>query len=303
MNENEFERSEVTERPDMPGSAKPEPAPARRGRLRVSRRTLITLAAALVAVLALVVVPAIVSSQASFFSRYPGIADEYSTWSTSAHAEVSCEQCHVPPRALAKVGYRLLMVGQVYLAPFSSSAPDVFRTPANDACLACHSDLRTVSPEGDLQIPHRAHVTILKMKCVQCHNYLVHEASPSGDHVPQMEDCLTCHNGDRAKDACSACHTEKAAPPTHAAKDWLVVHPQAAKASPECVKCHDWAGNWCVQCHESRPASHGNDWRKVHGAAVKAHRNCEACHDGPFCVKCHGVVPQLDFDPALEMVK
>ena len=41
----------------------------------------------------------------------------------------------------------------------------------------------------------------------------------------------------------------------------------------------------------------------AHGAAVKLHRGCEACHAAPFCTRCHGVVPKLNFDPALKLVK
>jgi CxxC motif-containing protein (DUF1111 family) len=41
----------------------------------------------------------------------------------------------------------------------------------------------------------------------------------------------------------------------------------------------------------------------IHGAKVKAHRNCEVCHTGAFCTRCHGTVPQLNFDPALKLVK
>ena len=39
-----------------------------------------------------------------------------------------------------------------------SREPTLFDKPTNEACLSCHIDLRTVSPKGDLNIPHRAHV-------------------------------------------------------------------------------------------------------------------------------------------------
>ncbi len=111
------------------------------------------------------------------------------------------------------------MVGEFYLSlVLRSESPSVFATPTNEACLECHNDLRSVSPKGDLQIPHRAHVTILKMECVECHDYLVHELNPSGKHLPTMAGCLRCHDGDTAKDTCTACHTQKAAPDSHQAR-------------------------------------------------------------------------------------
>jgi len=302
MADGDEERSTVNDRPDTTPDAPQASESSSRPRRGVQRRTLLIMLAAIVVVALVVALPAFISSRPSYFDRYPELDTAYGTWSESTHAEVDCEECHVPPNELARVGYRLLMVGQVYTSVFRPAPPDVFRTPTNEACLACHNDLRTVSPEGDLQIPHRAHVTILEMECVECHNFLVHEESPSGGHTPEMEDCLECHDGDRARDNCTACHTEKAAPATHADKNWLVVHPDDAD-NPECAECHDWSGNWCVQCHESRPASHGNDWRATHGANVDAHRNCEACHVGDFCITCHGVVPQLNFDPNLNLVE
>lgn len=267
-----------------------------------ARRFALVFAAAVLALGLFVAVPAYVSSRPAFFQRYPDLQATYDSWADSTHAEVECVECHVAPTPIARTGYRLLMVGQAYLSSFGPSAPDVFASPTNGACLVCHNDLRTVSPKGDLQIPHRAHVQILEMKCVECHEYLVHEESPSGGHEPEMEGCLRCHDGDRAKNSCWACHTEKAAPASHATDDWLVRHAEESD-DPECAGCHDWSGEWCVQCHETRPKSHVTDWRAVHGAAVAEHRNCEACHTGEFCVRCHGELPPLNFDPSLELVE
>lgn len=248
-------------------------------------------------------VPGYLASRPSFFGRLPALSAKYQPWSRSTHREVSCEACHVPPEAVAQSVYRVRMVGEFYLSlAFRSRAPRVFAPPTNDACLACHSDLRTVSPKGDLQIPHRAHISVLKMKCIECHDYLVHEKSPEGAYAPSMAACLRCHNGDTAKNACTACHTEKAAPVSHRAKDWVIVHAKRAN-DPECTGCHKWAANWCADCHAKRPRSHTSDWRTTHGLQVRAHRSCEACHTGPFCTRCHGEVPKLNFNPTLHLVK
>lgn len=267
------------------------------------RRTLLFAAIAAVVLAVLVALPLVLATRPAYFARFPGMAEKYEPWSTSTHVEAGCEGCHVPPRALARMAYRVRLVGSFYSSVFSGSHdPRIFGRPTNEACLTCHSDLRAVSPRGDLQIPHRAHVDILEMDCVECHDYLVHELSPSGTHTPPMSGCLRCHDGDRAKDTCTACHTEKAAPESHRAPDWPIVHAEKA-ADPECDSCHRWTEDWCADCHRRRPASHGDDWRAVHGDRVKVHRGCEACHEAPFCVRCHGEHPEENLDPRMELVR
>lgn len=278
-------------------------APEVRG-TRIGQRDVLRVSIVLLALLVLVAGPVYLTGQPEFFGRLPALDDEYIPWSTSTHLEAACEDCHVSPSVLPRVANRARLVGEFYLTlVLRSRRPGGFESPPNAACLACHSDLRTVSPKGDLQIPHRAHVTILEMRCVECHQYLVHELSPEGKHTPPMVECLRCHDGDAAKNACSACHTEKAAPASHRAENnWLVAH--AAQADdPDCVTCHKWADNWCVECHSQRPRSHGTDWRAVHGLQVGKHRSCEACHEGDFCIRCHGELPALNLDPTLELVR
>jgi hypothetical protein len=272
--------------------------------VRAGGRRRIAIAGAIAgALLLLVVVPGYLTTRRDFFSRYPGLAKQYAPWAVSAHAETRCEWCHVRPGLLDRTGWRVEMVGEFYVSLVSRTrVPDAFAVPTDEACLVCHSDLRTVSPDGDLKIPHRAHVSILKMRCVECHRFLVHEKSPEGKRTPPMAACLTCHDGDRAKNACSTCHTQKAAPASHKAKDWLVVH-GATAASDGCDTCHKWTASWCADCHAQRPLSHGADWRAVHGRAVAAHRGCEACHAGTFCIRCHGEVPRLNLDPTLQLVR
>lgn len=271
---------------------------------RASRRRLLRLVAIVVGIVVLlVVVPGYIATRPAFLGRYPAFADKQQTWAKSTHLEALCSDCHVPVKPTAQALYRTRMVGEFYLSfVLRSRTPEVFSRPGNAACLACHNDLRSVSPKGDLQIPHRAHVQILKMRCIECHEYLVHEKSPEGKNTPPMANCLKCHNGDTAKDDCNACHTEKAAPATHRAADWLVVHPVQA-SDAKCAKCHRWAKNWCADCHANRPRSHTRNWRAVHGEHVKVRRSCEACHKPSFCVPCHGEVPKLNFNPELKLVE
>ena len=266
-------------------------------------RALVRLGVVLVALAIFVIVPGYIALQPSFVQRYSGLDTQHRTWSTSAHAAVACQQCHIAPRPLDQTLYAARMVGEFYLSiVMPNRQPQLYPVPVNAACQNCHTDLRTVSPSGDLNIPHLAHVAVLKMQCVKCHAYLVHARNSEGTNKPRMVTCLTCHNGTVAKNSCSTCHTNKAIPPSHKAANWTIVHP-LMQSKIDCKPCHAWTTNWCADCHSRRPRDHAGDWRTQHGKQVAAHRNCEACHQAAFCIRCHGVVPQLNFNPALQLVK
>lgn len=267
------------------------------------RRSLMFRGVAALAITVLVLIPGYLSSRPVFFQRYANTQAQYRTWTESVHAKVPCQSCHVSPGLVAQTEFGATMLGEFYISRvLRSREPKILGTPANAACERCHIDLRTVSPSGDLNIPHKAHVDILKVRCVKCHEFLVHELSPEGKHTPRMLLCLECHDGDQAKDACSTCHTQKSVPANHRKADWLIVHPDK-QAELDCASCHAWTEDWCVECHSRRPVSHVAKWRSKHGAAVEQRRNCEACHAADFCVRCHGEVPKLNFDPALKLVE
>jgi hypothetical protein len=291
----------ATQTPKRPGAI----ARARAG-LRAMprwRRVLLLSGAVAIVLLVLVVLPGFVALQPAFLARYSNLAVPYRTWKTSTHKDVPCEGCHVAPTLPAQVAFDARMVGEFYLSIVRPARTlDVFAKPVNVACQRCHTSLVTKSPSGDLIIPHRAHVQVLGLQCVRCHVYLVHEASPEGKHTPTMANCLTCHNGVVAKNACVTCHTAKAAPAGHAAADWVYVHAQFVNKI-DCASCHAWTPHWCADCHSRRPPSHTADWRTTHGQAVKINRDCEACHTASFCINCHGDVPQLNFNPALKLVQ
>lgn len=293
------EEKDMQHRPSMRERFRRFRASMTPGRRRLAVRLWIAVAAGVL----LLAIPTAIATQPKFLQRYSHYGPQYTTWSTSVHAQVACQRCHVRPGFVGQAVYDVRMLGEFYLSTvMPARQPALLTKPANSACLSCHYDMRTVSPSGDLNIPHRAHVNVLKMDCVTCHTYLVHETSPEGKHVPRMATCLTCHDGKKAKNACSTCHTNKRIPESHRQANWLAIHPQM-QAKLNCKQCHQWTANWCADCHARRPKSHTVDWRAKHGAAVKVRRSCEACHAGPFCIRCHGVVPKLNANPSLTLVK
>lgn len=271
----------------------------RLGRRSKFRRALVAAVGVLAVLAVFVALPSYIASQPDFLGHYPDMKMQHDTWTTSVHANVPCEGCHVSPNLFAQGVWYVRMAGEFYLSVIPGRDPQLLSKPTNDSCLQCHSDLRTVSPSGDLNIPHRAHVEVVKVQCVVCHKYLVHEKSPEGKNKPAMATCLTCHNGVTAKNNCSACHRNKALPPTHQAADWIFIHPTKVGVI-DCAQCHKWtATNYCAKCHSTRPRSHTATWRSDHGARALAHRDCEVCHQRSFCIHCHGQFPtaNLGTDP------
>ncbi len=287
----------------------PQASTGGRGPVRWIRRHW-RLSALAVALVVVVVGPGFTATQPSFFQRFATLGPYYETWSASTHANVTCQHCHVAPGLVPQATYGVRMVGEIWMSLLPSDRePNVLATPSNDACGKCHVDLRTVSAAGDLRIPHVAHTEALGVACVVCHDgHMVHRTDQALPATPRMATCLTqCHDGQTAKENCDACHTEKPIPDNHLEDGWLISHSEA-EATFDCTGCHKWRDDWCSDCHQSRrPASHlsadtPSEWRKVHGDAVSERRNCEACHEGQFCIECHGEVPQMNLDPALQLI-
>jgi hypothetical protein len=254
------------------------------------RRLLFVVVLVATAVVAVALALPVVSVlQPDYYRRYPALGARMDHWAVSTHSRFSCIECHVEPG----IGGFLSFAAKAVPAFYSQLAhgptdTNLLKAPGRAACQQCHTRYRSVSAGGDLLIPHRAHVEVLKIDCVVCHKDLVHSLNRRGYNRPEMESCLTCHDGDKATEKCEKCHTRKQTPPTHAQTDWLEVHGKVAE-SKTCAVCHDWTPDYCAACHKQRPASHAGNWKKGHGAHAKVRGDgCKVCHGGEkFCKGCH----------------
>lgn len=236
-------------------------------------------------------VPVISTLQPGYYRRYPALGLRMDHWLTSTHSRISCAECHIEPGLDGLVTFSAEAVPAFY-AQLVRGPDDtnLLKAPARVACQKCHTSYRSVAPSGDLLIPHRAHVEVLGMECVVCHEDLVHSFNRRGFNRPEMESCLeNCHDGDTATDECVKCHTRKDTPETHEAEDWLQVHGQMAEDAEDCGDCHDWTPGYCAECHEKRPASHVGNWKSGHAAtALVRGDGCFVCHGGEeYCNQCH----------------
>lgn len=222
----------------------------------------------------------------------------YNTWKTSTHAKTGCLSCHVGSGLENMVLSRVGLAQEIWMTispkeerekPIGFVSP-----PTNEQCLPCHEARRRISPSGDVVIPHQSHIKIRKLDCVECHEKFVCVRTGKGKAIVTMEGCYRCHNGRKATDECTACHTEKAAPPSHREK-WVLQHgPEAQANKKECEDCHSKPKDFCKTCHGQKPPSHTAEFGVSHSLLAQQNRAaCLECHEEQVtCAKCHGATGQ-----------
>ena len=245
-------------------------------------------AVALVVVLVLLILPVYSTLQPEYYERYPALRGRMDNWRKSTHAKVGCAGCHMDPGPMGFLAFAAKSIPDFYSQLLQGPrSTNVLSVPDSVACQKCHTNYRQVSPNGDLLIPHRAHVAVLKIGCPVCHKNLVHSANTKGYNAPEMATCMTCHDGRTAVNKSVKCHTRKEVPPSHLQKGWLAVHSQKT-GTVDCSTCHGWSPDYCAECHGRRPQSHAGNWKKDHQVPARENRKrCLVCHDEKSCKTCH----------------
>jgi hypothetical protein len=261
-----------------------EPAdPPKRSRRGIVATGLVLLVAFLIAW------PLVSVLQPGYYARYPELRVRMENWAMSTHGRMSCASCHIEPGALGFLGFARSSIPAFYSQLIQGPHEEnLFEPPTTAACQQCHTNFRQVSADGDLLIPHRAHVEVLEVECVVCHSELVHAESPEGFNRPSMGMCLEqCHDGEIAGNECTKCHTRKHVPEDHLRSDWLAVHAEMVDTI-ECGECHAWTPDYCEECHSKRPASHTGNWKTEHAPRAADHAaGCMVCHSEEDCGECH----------------
>lgn len=206
-----------------------------------------------------------ISSTSTFCALCHEMKPEAMTWKASIHSQISCADCHVESGVLNIGAYKLGSPTH-----FSTHITSNYQIPikikgkiSNDVCLGCHTYARTFTPPIDVKMPHREHIEVFKLNCVDCHYKVAHggiyERKLTDDGVfeswspdmakvqvqPQftevvMEDCIACHKTRKGPTNCSACHSEIVEPQSHQTNKWDNEHGKEALANGtnECNKCH-----------------------------------------------------------------
>jgi hypothetical protein len=187
------------------------------------------------------------------------------------------------------------------------------------ACAACHPGFRVgaevarvVVPPPNLKFDHAVHAE-RGVACTQCHDRLDRVDLATRAQLPEMSQCLRCHDSRRAPlhapSRCATCHLTRPDNTVETAFASGTLAPSgklrgdahtlefrtrhaavAANDDRYCANCH--RQDFCLACHNGvvKPLDfHGNDYVNRH--AVDARRDnprCESCHRGQtFCLGCH----------------
>jgi hypothetical protein len=235
------------------------------------------------------VLPVVSTLQPGYYDRYPDLRMPMEEWRTSTHGLMSCGSCHIEPGVRGFVAFAAQSIPAFYSQlVFGPSDTNLLGAPSAAACQKCHTTYRAASPDGDLLIPHKAHIEVLKLECTTCHQRLVHHENPLGINRPAMTGCLDrCHNGVAATQECAKCHTRKNVPESHKQDNWAEIHQQESKKT-DCGECHGWTPDFCDECHKERPRGHEGNWKTLHAAqAAEGSDGCYFCHQEAFCNECH----------------
>lgn len=228
----------------------------------------------------------------------------------SSHSQFKCMDCHQRP------AFGILKTDEV--AEAVAREVGLTRMVSNEVCKQCHSTNRTVSPSGDIQVPHERHLA-QGLYCMKCHQGVVHgKEAVGGSGIiqfsgPAMTTCINCHIERGITTNCSACHTGDREPDSHKAAGWLTSHGERARQDiGVCAMCHAYtklkavkvttqgeagsfaqANAFCSQCHLNRPVTHTETWTVDHPI--------EARSDQEGCLVCHKDVPAEEGERVAEV--
>lgn len=221
-------------------------------------------------------------------------------------AGASCSDCHGAIESATDLSH--------------SFAPDekaCLTCHERDNCSTCHTqaELRTARQpkEHSLTFSHAAHMPRVGEKgCAACHSD-AKTSDSSHVQVPNMDQCLTCHEHAQQYAAadCQSCHKSLRTLPLKAVAefehgaDWLGRHGLAARSlGASCQQCH--SQSTCTNCHTKnaittptrlfpeaveRNLIHRGDFATSHAIDARLDGDtCLRCHNADTCVSCHRAV-------------
>ena len=155
----------------------------------------------------------------SFCSSCHEMQPEYTSYTASAHNQISCVQCHIKPGTVNMLTHKMKSMKEVYYH-VTGVPKQIVQTEeeavSSQNCLQCHSKNRLVTASGDLKVNHKGHIE-KGIPCITCHSGVVHAKMASrginieevrGDWTkasaeklmeekylrPNMGTCIDCHD-------------------------------------------------------------------------------------------------------------
>ncbi|MFC4800129.1 cytochrome c3 family protein [Neobacillus sp. GCM10023253] len=160
-----------------------------------------------------------ITNSPAFCSSCHEMAPEYSTFTASAHNNITCVQCHIKPGTINMLTHKVKSLKEVYY--HVTGVPEqIVQTEdevvSNENCMQCHSKNRLVTASGDLKVNHKGHIEE-GIPCISCHAGVVHAKMAArginteevrGEYTketaekimekkylrPNMGTCIDCHD-------------------------------------------------------------------------------------------------------------
>jgi nitrate/TMAO reductase-like tetraheme cytochrome c subunit len=112
----------------------------------------------------------------TFCSSCHEMAPEVTTFTASAHSEITCVQCHIKPGFINMMTHKVISLKEVYHHVMGIPEQIVqteHEAVSDENCLQCHSKNRLVSASGDLIVNHKGHIEE-GVPCISCHAGVAH---------------------------------------------------------------------------------------------------------------------------------
>jgi hypothetical protein len=222
----------------------------------------------------------------------------YQSWTTSAHKNVPCVECHMTPGVRGTIRAKMEGLSQVakYFTGTAGTRPWAEIEDASCLRSGCH-ETRLLEGMGKdtfiegVHFDHRPHLLESrrgkKLRCTSCHSQVV-----MGDHVKvTASTCILCHFKNRPPGepvaGCKGCHAVPA--DTIALPGGRVyVHSEVVDRGVQCVSCHATltAGDGfvprsrCYVCHNFPVEGFLDQDSFLHTKHVTEHKvECTDCHE------------------------
>lgn len=207
--------------------------------------------------------------------------------------EMECADCHAVDQSIT---------GMDNLLPAKEVCADCHDVNDEESCNTCHSSVTSASgtvgiTEYSQLFSHETHVQA-NLECAACHGDVAQ--IDMGDHfeIPDMMECMDCHQTQTVANECLTCHTpEERLKPLNHDLAFLKTHGNIASNSAfsvhlqkDCATCHKT--QFCQDCHEGENIDrfvHPLNFEFTHALSAQGReKNCFTCHDNrEYCSSCH----------------
>ena len=210
--------------------------------------------------------------------------------------EIECETCHTEATTSA--------TGADNLFPDHDACSDCHDPDDDDGCGDCHTN--TDDPSGFPEIVKYSTLFSHKMhnekglNCEDCHSVVAKKTYVLPYELPDMANCMDCHDERNASLECESCHMEgeELRPGSHT-PNFLHNHSDIAQMAADevsgdmsCTTCH--SVNYCQDCHQGfnlDRMTHPLNYVATHSLEAQGkQKDCTSCHvDQQFCMDCHNM--------------